>query len=135
MLNRIVIVGRLARDPEMRYTPNGKAVATFTLAFDSGFNAAQGERETSFVRVVTWEKLADRCANYLTKGRMVAIDGKLRIRSYDNQEGQRVNVTEVVAQDVRFLDKGKESGGSSYGEQGPKTDSFEEMGGFDDIPF
>lgn len=81
MLNRIVLIGRLTRDPELRYTPNGVAVATFTLAVDRQFTNSQGERETDFINIVTWRGLAENCANYLKKGRLAAADGRLQIRN------------------------------------------------------
>lgn len=81
MLNRIVLIGRLTRDPELRYTPNGVAVTTFTLAVDRQFTNSQGERETDFINIVTWRGLAENCANYLKKGRLAAADGRLQIRN------------------------------------------------------
>lgn len=129
MLNLVVLIGRLTRDPELRYTPgNGTAVATFTLAVDRSFANRQGEKEADFIRIVTWDKLAENCANYLQKGRLAAVTGRLQIRSYDDKEGVRRWITEVVARDVRFLDRGR----------GEETDSFpgDEMAvSEDDIPF
>lgn len=104
MLNRVVLIGRLTRDPELRYTPSGVAVASFTIAVDRRFTNQQGERETDFIPIVTWRQLAENCANYLKKGRLVGVDGRLQVRSYENNEGRRVWVTEVVAEDVRFLE-------------------------------
>ncbi|NLA27346.1 MAG: single-stranded DNA-binding protein [Firmicutes bacterium] len=106
MLNLVVLIGRLTRDPELRHTPgNGTAVATFTLAVDRPFANRQGEREADFINIVTWDKLAENCANYLQKGRLVAVTGRLQIRSYDDREGNRRWITEVVARDVRFLER------------------------------
>ncbi|BCU83394.1 single-stranded DNA-binding protein A [Polycladomyces abyssicola] len=110
MLNRVVLIGRLTRDPELRYTPSGVAVASFTIAVDRRFTNQQGERETDFIPIVTWRQLAENCANYLKKGRLVGVDGRLQVRSYENNEGRRVWVTEVVADDVRFLEP---AGGAS----------------------
>lgn len=104
MLNRIVLIGRLTRDPELRYTPSGVAVAQFTLAVDRPFSNQQGNREADFINIVTWRQLAENCANYLRKGRLAAVDGRLQIRSYDNNEGRKVYVTEVIADNVRFLE-------------------------------
>ncbi len=109
MLNRVILIGRLTRDPELRYTPKGTAVATFTTAVDRKFN----RNEADFIPVVTWNKLAELCANYLGKGRLVAVEGRLQVRSYETQEGQRRWVTEVVADEVRFLDKAGTSGASA----------------------
>ncbi|HHY34743.1 MAG TPA: single-stranded DNA-binding protein [Firmicutes bacterium] len=102
MLNRIVLVGRLTRDPELRYTPSAKAVASFTLAVDRRRNQ-QGEKETDFIDIVTWGRLAETCSNYLSKGRLVAVEGRLQIRSYQTQDGQKRKVAEVVADGVHFL--------------------------------
>ncbi len=112
MLNRIVLIGRLTKDPELRYTPNGVAVASFTLAVDRSRPNLQGEREADFIPIVVWQKQAENCANYLGKGRLVAVDGRLQIRTYDGKDGQRRWVTEVIAENVRFLDK-KDSGESA----------------------
>jgi len=104
VINRIVLTGRLTRDPELRYTTSGKAVCNFTLAVDRRFSG-QGERETDFIDIVTWQKQAEVCANHLTKGRLVALDGRLQIRSYETQDGQKRRVAEVVAENVTFLDR------------------------------
>jgi len=103
MINRIVICGRLVRDVESRTTQNGQAVANFTLAVDRAFKNASGEKETDFINVVTWKKLAENCAAYLSKGKLAAIDGRLQIRSYETKDGQKRTVAEVVAEDVKFL--------------------------------
>lgn len=110
MLNKIILIGRLTRDPELRFTPaNGVPVANFTLAVDRPFVNQKGEREADFIRIVAWRKLAEICANNLTKGRLVAVEGRLQIRSYEGQDGQRRYMTEVVANTVEFLDKAKPS--------------------------
>ncbi|HHY70881.1 MAG TPA: single-stranded DNA-binding protein, partial [Thermoanaerobacterales bacterium] len=97
MLNRIILIGRLTRDPEQRFTPaNGVPVTNFTIAVDRPFVNQKGEREADFIRIVTWRKLAETCANHLSKGRLVAVDGRLQIRSYEGQDGQRRYMTEVV---------------------------------------
>ncbi|HOB34766.1 MAG: single-stranded DNA-binding protein [Firmicutes bacterium] len=103
MLNRVILIGRLTRDPELKYIPSGTPVATFTLAVNRPFTNKMGEREADFVPIVVWRKQAENCANYLSKGSLVAVDGRLQVRSYE-QDGQRRYVTEVVAEDVRFLD-------------------------------
>lgn len=124
MLNRVILIGRLTKDPELRYTPSGVAVTQFTLAVDRGFTNQQGEREADFIPIVTWRQLAETVANYLRKGRLAAVEGRIQVRSYDNSEGRRVYVTEVVADNVRFLepanrdrDEGmrEPSGGGSQG--------------------
>ncbi|EMO7221055.1 TPA: single-stranded DNA-binding protein [Staphylococcus aureus] len=104
MLNRTVLVGRLTKDPELRTTQNGVNVATFTLAVNRTFTNAQGEREADFVNVVVFKKQAENVKNYLSKGSLAGVDGRLQTRNYENKDGQRVFVTEVVADSVQFLE-------------------------------
>lgn len=104
MLNRVILIGRLTRDPDLRHTSTGIATANFTVACDRKFTNQQGERETDFIPVVTWRNLAEAVANYTRKGSLVGLEGRLQVRSYENQEGRTVWVTEVVADDVRFLE-------------------------------
>jgi single-strand DNA-binding protein len=104
MLNKVILIGRLVRDPELRYTSTGTAVANFTLAVDRSFLNQKGEREADFIRIVTWAKLAEICANNLSKGRLVAVDGQLQVRSYEDKDGNKRTAVDVVARDVRFLD-------------------------------
>ena len=103
MLNRVVLIGRLTKDPELRYTPNGVAVTSFALAVDRNFKSAQGERETDFINILVWRQLAENCANFLAKGKLAAVDGRLQIRSYEGQDGQKRTMAEVIAENVRFL--------------------------------
>ncbi|MCS7463096.1 single-stranded DNA-binding protein [Paenibacillus doosanensis] len=117
MLNRVILIGRLTRDPELRYTPSGVAVTTFTLAVDRPFTNQQREREADFLNIVTWRQLAETCANYLRKGRLAAVEGRIQIRNYDNNEGRRVYVTEIIADNVRFLESAN-SGGGGQREEG-----------------
>ena len=105
MLNTVILIGRLTRNPELRYTGSGTAVASFTLAVDRPFNNQQGERETDFIDIVCWRQLAEQVSQHLSKGRLVAVEGRLQIRSYETQDGQRRRVAEVVANTVRFLDR------------------------------
>jgi single-strand DNA-binding protein len=105
LLNRVILIGRLTRDPEMRYTTTGIGVCQFSLAVNRPFTNRAGEREVDFIDIVTWRQLAETCANYLGKGRLVAVEGRLQIRSYETQEGQKRRVAEVVADNVRFLDR------------------------------
>lgn len=104
MLNKVILIGRLTDDPELRYTPNGTAVCNFTLAVQRSFRNRQGEYDTDFIDIVVWRKQAENCANYLSKGRLVATEGRLQIRSYETDDGQRRRVTEVVANNVQFLE-------------------------------
>lgn len=118
MLNTVVLIGRLTKDPELRYTSSGKAVATLRLAVDRGTTNPQGEKETDFIDVVVWERQAETVANYLQKGRLVAVQGRLQIRQYETQEGQKREKAEVVASQVRFLDRGQDSPGGTGGNYG-----------------
>lgn len=103
-MNRITLIGRLTRDPELRYTAAGKPVANFTVAVDRDFKNAQGEKEADFIKIVVWEKQAENCQQYIHKGSLVGIDGKLQIRSYQ-QDGQNRTSAEVTAERVQFLDR------------------------------
>lgn len=115
MLNRVVLVGRLTKDPEYRVTPSGVAVTTFTLAINRTFTNAQGERQADFINCVTFKKQAENVNNFLSKGSLAGVDGRLQSRSYDNQEGRRVFVTEVICDSVQFLEpKGSRNDGSQY---------------------
>ncbi|GAA4724350.1 single-stranded DNA-binding protein [Brevibacillus fulvus] len=116
-MNRVILIGNLTKDPELRYTPNGVAVTTFTLAINRPRTNQAGEREADFINIVAWQKLADLCATYLRKGRQAAVEGRLQTRSYDNKEGRKVYVTEVVAENVQFLGTrtGNEGGGYDPG--------------------
>lgn len=110
MINRVILVGRLTRDPDLRYTPSGVAVCNFTLAVNRPFTNQQGEREADFINVQAWRKTAENVANFLQKGNLAGVDGRLQTRSYEGQDGKRVYVTEVVADSVQFLEpKGKGS--------------------------
>ncbi|EAC3698820.1 single-stranded DNA-binding protein [Listeria monocytogenes] len=104
MMNRVVLVGRLTKDPDLRYTPAGAAVATFTLAVNRPFKNAQGEQEADFIQCVVWRKPAENVANFLKKGSMAGVDGRIQTRNYEDNDGKRVFVTEVVAESVQFLD-------------------------------
>jgi single-strand DNA-binding protein len=104
MLNRLVIVGRLTADPQLKYLPNGTPVANFTLAVNRPFKNQQGEQEADFPQVVVFRKPAENVANYLKKGSLAGVDGRLQTRKYENSEGKTVYVTEVVAESVQFLE-------------------------------
>jgi len=109
MLNNVVLVGRLVREPELKYTPgNGVPVANFTIAVDRPYKSDDGEKEADFIPIVVWRKQAENCANYLNKGSLVAVTGRLQIRSYENKEGEKRKVAEIVADNVRFLDSRKQ---------------------------
>ncbi|WP_047998624.1 single-stranded DNA-binding protein [Lactiplantibacillus herbarum] len=109
MINRTVLVGRLTRDPELRYTNGGAAVATFTIAVNRQFTNQSGEREADFISCVIWRKAAENFANFTHKGSLVGIDGRIQTRNYENQQGTRVYVTEVVADNFSLLESRAES--------------------------
>ena len=111
MMNRVVLVGRLTKDPDLRYTANGVPVATFTLAVNRTFTNQQGERETDFINCVVWRRPAENVANFLKKGSLAGVDGRIQTRNYEGQDGKRVYVTEVLAESVQFLEP-KNAGGA-----------------------
>jgi|SRR5699024_720726 len=104
LINNVVLVGRLTKDPELRYTASGIPVATFTLAINRSFTNQQGEREADFINCVIWRKAAENLANMGRKGALVGVTGRIQTRNYDNQQGQRVYVTEVVAENFQMLE-------------------------------
>ncbi len=104
-LNQVVLIGNLTRDPELRYTPDGTPVTSFTVAVNRPFVNRQGEREADFVPVVVWRKRAETCSEYLMKGSQVAVEGRLQVRNYEDKDGIRKWVTEVVARRVDFLQR------------------------------
>ena len=115
MVNRIILIGRLTRDPEMKYLDNGTPVANFSVAVDRPFTNAQGTKETDFIDCVAWRKLAETVVNHLTKGRLVAVEGRLQIRNYETQDGSKRKVAEVICDNVRFLDFPKDKAGVPAG--------------------
>lgn len=116
MINRVVLVGRLTKDPELRYTPSGAAVATFTLAVNRMYTNQQGDREADFINCVIWRKPAENVANFLKKGNLAGVEGRIQTRSYEGQDGKRVYVTEIQADSVQFLEpKSGNDGGGQYG--------------------
>ncbi|MCA1011821.1 single-stranded DNA-binding protein [Halobacillus halophilus] len=131
MLNRVVLVGRLTKDPDLRYTPNGVAVANFTIAVNRPFSNNQGGQDADFLNCVVWRRAAENLANFMNKGSLVGVDGRLQSRSFDNQEGKRVFVTEVVADSVQFLEsKGSSSqGGSNRGGSGYQANQNQQPSG------
>ena len=152
-LNRVFLMGNLTRDPELRYVPSGTAVASFDIAVNRVYATQSGEKkeETSFVRIVVWSRRAEVCAEYLTKGSPVFVEGRLRSRSWETQDGQKRNTIEVIANNVQFLrgaqkQKGapaKEGAAPSTGvpEEGldsinlDNDNSQESSSGADEIPF
>ncbi|PKX52813.1 single-stranded DNA-binding protein [Lactiplantibacillus plantarum] len=109
MINRSVLVGRLTRDPELRYTNGGAAVATFTIAVNRQFTNQSGEREADFISCVIWRKAAENLTNFTHKGSLIGIDGHIQTRNYENQQGTRIYVTEVVVDNFSLLESRAES--------------------------
>lgn len=104
MINRVVLVGRLTKDPELKYTQGGLAVVRFTLAVNRAFSNNQGEREADFIQCVAWRKQAENISNYLRKGSLAGVDGRIQTGSFEGQDGKRVYTTEVVADSTQFLE-------------------------------
>lgn len=123
MINSVSLTGRFTKDPELRYTPDGVAVATVTVAVNRPFQNANGEREADFINVVIWRKTAENVANFLKKGSLVGIEGRLQTRNYEGQDGNRVYVTEVVAEQVHFLESKPEEKSQQRGNQNARSNS------------
>lgn len=136
-MNKIILIGRLTRDPEPRYATEGVAVTRFTLAIDRPFKTAAGEREADFIDIITWRKLAEIVANNLGKGRLVAVEGRLEIRSYTDNDGVRRKAAQVVADRVQFLDYAKDRQPEQQGDAYEPPNSFATDISFsdDDVPF
>lgn len=123
MINRVVLTGRLTRDVDLRYTQGGAAVATFNLAVDRRFTNQQGEREADFVSCVIWRKSAENFANFFHKGSLVGIEGRIQTRNYENQQGQRVYVTEVIVENFSFLESKSSTSNGSYQNNRPQNNT------------
>lgn len=143
-MNNVVLIGRLTRDPELRYIPNsGTPVSTFTLAVDKNLSKekkmemeSKNQPTADFIRIVVWGKVAENCANFLNKGKLVGVNGRIQTGSYDDKDGKKVYTTEVVATNVEFLEWGDNTQKSS----GSSGSDFSDIDGFhptdnDDIPF
>lgn len=132
MLNKVVLIGRLTKDPDLRYTQSGIAVAKFNLAVDRGFKGQDGEKQTDFIPITAWRTQAENCAKYLAKGRLVAVSGRIQTGHYDAEDGTRRYTTDVVADEVKFLEWGEK--GQDQDEQGgiPGFTPYEPGG---DLPF
>ena len=146
MLNKVVLMGRLTKDPELKYTPSNVAVTTFTVAVDRNY-ARQGEqRQTDFINVVAWRTTAEFVAKYFSKGQLMALSGSIQTRTWDDNEGKRHYVTEVVADEVYFAEGKRDNAGTSYQaptpteapvapQTMPKSPDFEISPDDDDLPF
>ena len=139
MINRVVLVGRMTRDPELRRTGQGDAVTSFTLAVNRNYTSRDGQQQADFINCVVWRKPAENVERYCSKGSLVGVEGRIQTRSYDNAQGQRVYVTEVVCDSVQFLEtRAQRERNQSSMNQGmmnnqysqpaqPQTDNFQDM--------
>lgn len=128
-MNKAVLLGRLTRDPEVRYTPTQKVVCQFTVAVDRPFLNQEGKREADFIPVVVWGKAAELCGNSLAKGHRILVEGRLQIRSYDGKDGNRHWVTEVIANSVEFIERKSDAKNANMTNIGKEV-PFDE-----DVPF
>lgn len=124
-MNKVFLIGRLTRDPELRYTGSNVPVASFSLAVNRNFTNQSGEREADFINIVVWRKQAENVKNYLSQGSQVAIDGRIQTRSYDDKDGNKRYVTEVIADNVEFLGSKASNNNSSSDNQGPTPYDFD----------
>ena len=131
MLNKIFIMGRLTRDPELRRTQGGNAVTSFALAVDRDFKSADGNKETDFIDVVVWRNTAEFAAKYFTKGRMAVVEGRLQMRDWTDKEGNKRRIAELVADNIYFGDSKRED--APAGNSAPTFEEIEDDGG--DLPF
>ena len=131
-LNKVMLIGNLTRDPELRYIPSGSAVATFTIAMNRVYKLQSGEKkeEASFIRCVVWSRMAEICGEYLKKGNPVFVEGRLQSRSWDGPDGQKKNTIEVIVQNVQFL-RGGQGAGQEAAKGGEEVTDIQ----MDEIPF
>jgi len=137
-INKVILVGNLGKDPELRYTPSGVAVATFSLATSERFKGRDGQQQerTEWHNIVVWRGLAEICGKYLHKGRQVYIEGKIQTRSYDDRDGNKRYITEIVADNMQMLGRGGDEGGSQRGGwQGPSEPAPQSSPNYDEPPF
>lgn len=139
MLNKVILIGRLVRDPESSCTQSGIARTKFTLAVERNFTGADGKKQVDYIDVVVWGALAENCAKYLRKGLLTAVSGRLEIRSFDGQDGQKRRVAEVVADEVRFLEWPKDGQAQQQSSMQDVADQFGgrtfDVGDDNDLPF
>ena len=134
-MNKIMLIGRLTKDPELRYTQSGSAVASFTLAVNRRFANQSGEREADFINCVAWQKSAEFVANYFKKGQQMALEGRLQVRSYDGNDGQRRWVTEVIAAQIEFVGSKNENGSGRQDYQNNNASAGSSLGLGEEIVF
>lgn len=129
MINRFIGVGRLTKDPELRYTPSGLAVVRFTLAINRQFTGENGEREADFINCVAWRKQAENLANFQKKGNLLGVEGRIQTGSYEGQDGKRVYTTEVVADSIQFLEprNGNSEGGQTQQQQQQQQGGYQQQ--------
>ncbi len=140
MLNRVVLVGRLTKDPEFRTTQSGVEVATFTLAVNRNYKNKNGEQQADFINCIVFRKQAENVNNYLNKGNLAGVDGRLQSRSYENQEGRRIFVTEVICDSVQFLESKNNNQSQQQGQAPARDNPFANANGpididDEDLPF
>ena len=131
-VNKVILVGHLGADPDMRYTPSGQGVCELRLATSESWNDKNGQRQerTEWHRIVVWGKRAEVCSKYLAKGRPVFVEGRIQTRTYDDKDGNKRYITEIIANDVQFLGGGKEGGGGGGRGEGPPAPAEGDMGGY-----
>ncbi len=126
MINRVVLVGRLTRDPELKFTPSGVATTKFTVAVNRAFSNQQGEREADFINCIAWRKQAENLANFMRKGSLIGVEGRIQTDSYDGQDGKRVYTTDVVADSIQFLEP--RSGSTQNNQPSQQSNSQQQYG-------
>lgn len=131
MINNVVLVGRLTKDPDLRYTASGSAVASFTLAVNRNFTNQNGQREADFINCVIWRKPAEIMANYARKGSLIGVVGRIQTRNYENQQGQRVYVTEVVCENFQLLES---KSANEQRQQYPSSSSSQDFSAGNSMP-
>ena len=122
-MNKCILIGNLTRDPELTQTQSGVSMCRFTIAVNRTYQNANGEREADFLNIVTWRGLAENCGKYLSKGRKVAVCGQIQTRSYDDKDGNRRYATDIVADDVEFINSGNSDGGNAGGDRAERSSS------------
>jgi single-strand DNA-binding protein len=128
-MNKAILIGRLTKDPELRYTQSNTPVANFTIAVNRAYTNQNGEREADFINCVTWEKQAENLKKYCDKGSQVAVEGRIQTRTYDDKNGKKVYVTEVIAENIQFLDRKKDGQASNeVKEEEKEEDPFADFG-------
>lgn len=149
MLNKVILMGRLTRDPELRTTPQGVSVCSFSIAVDRGYARQGEERQADFINIVAWRSTAEFVSKYFVRGQMIAVVGRIQTRNYDDKDGKRVYVTEVVADEISFADSKRDNGQAAPAAtyttaapaqapqqtQPPVSDGFQVVPDEDDLPF